>query len=568
MKSILKKASIAMMLTSIALPTVANAETLSPAKPDSTVKWEGTPYVTDTTKLRTMANGDTIIDVSKWQGSIDWSKVAKTVDFAVIRTQYGSSVEDYMHTTYESQAKANGVPFGVYSYSLAISSSDARQEARDFYKRADKSAQMYVIDVEELTGKSGESMRTIINAYIDELRKYTDKKVGLYIAHHLYTTLNLDTTKADFVWIPRYGSAAPSYSYDLWQYTDKGIVSGINGYVDMNKLHPSNTIKDISGQSTLVTQAGNSDSTPNPNVDLSDYFTSNPKHVMLQKSAGVYKTTAFTDSAKIRTLDKGTVVDVDDIVYTSNGIPRLKIGSNKYISANKNYMQKIIANYENFYYENPEKVLLNKDVSVYNSVDFNDDTKVATMLKGDTADIAGVELTSGGTPRLKLNNGNYISANRSYVQKVRSDIENYITDVPERVLTLQGLTLYNDLACKKVYKTYGIDRTFVIDHIEYTEAGTPRLVTNTGKYLTTLKSYVRAVPLDVKKYYYTTDVPKQVTTAKAISAFADAELSIKLSALPVGTTLSIASIEFSEDGVPRFKTTDGQYVSAYKTKFE
>lgn len=562
MKNILKTASIAMMLTSVALPTAANAETLSPAKPDSTVEWEGTPYVTDTTKLRTMANGDTIIDVSKWQGSIDWSKAAKTVDFAVIRTQYGSSVEDYMHSTYEKQAKANGVPFGVYSYSLAISSSDARQEARDFYNRADKSAEMYVIDVEELTGKSGESMRTIINAYVDELRKYTDKKVGLYIAHHLYTKLNLDTTKADFVWIPRYGAAAPSYSYDLWQYTDKGIVSGINGYVDMNRLHPSNTLKDISGQSTLVTQAGNTD------VDLSDYFTSNPKHVMLQKDASVYKTTAFTDSAKIRTLDKGTVVDVQAIVYAKNGTPRLQIGTNKYISANKKYMKKITASYENFYYQNPDKVLLNKNVSVYDSTTFNDDTKVATLLKGDTADIVGVELTDGGTPRLQLDNGYYISANRAYVQKVRSDIENYITDVPERVLTTKDLTLYSDLACKKVYKSYGIDRTFVIDHIEYTEAGTPRLVTDTGKYLTALKSYVRAVPLDVKKYYYTTDVPETVTTAKAISSFADADLTTKVAALPIGTTLSIAGIEFSEDGVPRFKTTDGLYVSAYKTKFE
>ncbi|WP_010288573.1 DUF5776 domain-containing protein [Kurthia massiliensis] len=563
MKNILKKASAAALLTSaFVMPTMANAETLSPAKPDSTVEWEGTPYVTDTTKLRTMSTDETIIDVSKWQGNIDWSKVAKTVDFAIIRTQYGSSVEDYMHRTYEAQAKANGVPFGVYSYSLAISSSDARQEARDFYNRADKSAQMYVIDVEELTGKSGESMRTIINAYVDELRKYTDKKVGLYIAHHLYNTLNLDTSKADFVWIPRYGSSAPSYKYDLWQYTDRGIVSGISGYVDMNRLNPSNDLNDIRGKSTLVTQASNND------VDTSKYFTSNPKYVLLKKSAGVYKTTSFTDDVKIRTLDKGTVVEVQGIAYTASGVPRLKIGTNKYISANKSYMDKITASYENFYYNNPEKVILNKNVSVYDSVDFNDDTKVATMLKGDTVEITGIELTDGGTPRLELSNGHFISANRSYVQKVRADIENYVTDVPERVLTLQDLTLYNDLACKKVYKDYGIDRTFVIDHIEYTEAGTPRLVTNTGKYMTSLKSHVLPVPLDVKNYYYTSDVPEKVTTVKSISSFSDVDLTKKVETLPVGTTLSIADIEFSQNGVPRFKTADGLYVSAYKTKFE
>ena len=166
MKSLLRTTSVAALLASaLTAPMAANAETLSPAKPDGQVKWEGKPFVTDTTdtsKARTMATGETVIDVSKWQGNIDWAKVSKTVDFAIILTQYGSSVEDYMHSTYEKQAKANGVPFGVYSYSLAVSSSDARQEARDFYNRADKDAQMYVIDVEEMTGTSGESMRTII----------------------------------------------------------------------------------------------------------------------------------------------------------------------------------------------------------------------------------------------------------------------------------------------------------------------------------------------------------------------------------------------------------------------
>jgi len=71
-------------------------------------------------------------------------------------------------------------------------------------------------------------MRTGINAYIDELRKMGAKKVGVYIAHHLYREFNLDLSKADAVWIPHYGknngqvTSKPQFPCDLHQYTDKG----------------------------------------------------------------------------------------------------------------------------------------------------------------------------------------------------------------------------------------------------------------------------------------------------------------------------------------------------------
>ena len=70
MKSLLRSASIAALLASaLTAPIAANAEELSPAKPDGQVEWEGTPFVTDTTnksKATTMSTGETIIDVSKW----------------------------------------------------------------------------------------------------------------------------------------------------------------------------------------------------------------------------------------------------------------------------------------------------------------------------------------------------------------------------------------------------------------------------------------------------------------------------------------------------------------------
>ena len=80
----------------------------------------------------------------------------------------------------------------------------------------------YWIDVET---SPHSNMRVAVNLYISELRRHGAKKVGLYIAHHLYKQLNLDTSEADAVWIPHYGSGSatpdskPAYPADIHQYT-------------------------------------------------------------------------------------------------------------------------------------------------------------------------------------------------------------------------------------------------------------------------------------------------------------------------------------------------------------
>ncbi|HPU44427.1 MAG TPA: hypothetical protein PLS98_09465, partial [Dictyoglomaceae bacterium] len=74
------------------------------------------------------------------------------------------------------------------------------------------------------------------------LRELGAKKVGVYVAHHLYKTLNLKIEEFDAVWIPRYGTndgtpqKKPDYPCDLWQYTSKGRLDGYNGDLDLNCL--------------------------------------------------------------------------------------------------------------------------------------------------------------------------------------------------------------------------------------------------------------------------------------------------------------------------------------------
>ncbi len=568
MKNIVRSATIAALLASaVTAPLAANAEELAPAKPDSTVEWEGTPYVTDTTqtnnRLRTLSTDEKIIDVSKWQGSIDWSKVAKTVDFAVIRTQYGSSVEDTMHTTYEKNAIANNVPFGVYSYSLAVSTSDARAEARSFYNRANKNAQMYVIDVEEMTSTSGESMRAVINAYIDELRKYTDKKIGLYIAHHLYPKLNLDTSKADFVWIPRYGSTAPSYTYDLWQYTDQGIVSGISGYVDMNRLKSGKELSDISGKSDMVTQTGN-------DIDYSKYYTATnkPAYVQLLKDVDTFKSTSLTAGNKTGTLEKDEVVKVTGIVNSATGYPRLKIGTNKYITASKSIVQKITASYDNYYYTNPDNVLFKKDAKIYSSTTMDESTEKGTSYNaGTVADVLSIAYSSTGVPRLKTTRG-YVTANKNIVQQAKTGVNynNFHFANPGYVQIMQDLVTYKSTSftASKANGSVAAGQVVKVTGIDFSSTGYPRLKIGTNKYINSNKAYAQKIVASYDNYYYTN--PKKIVVKKEASIYNDTTMNSSTATgkkYDVGDIVNVTGIAYSDTGVPRLITEDG-YISSNK----
>ncbi len=182
-----------------------------------------------------------IVDISHHQGRIDWSKFEKEVALVIIRVQDGIGVVDREYKSYVAEAKKRGIPFGHYAFARFTSVAQAKQEAQSFYERGGKDALFWVVDVEV---KTMNDMVAGTQAYVDELRKLGAKKIGGYFGHHSYKAWGLDKVKRiDFTWIPRYGvnngtlSTKPAFPCDLWQYTDKGKVSGVNGYVDLNTLN-------------------------------------------------------------------------------------------------------------------------------------------------------------------------------------------------------------------------------------------------------------------------------------------------------------------------------------------
>ena len=183
------------------------------------------------------------IDVSEWQGAIDWRKVAKDgVQFAVIHAGYGrelSQKDKYFERNYAG-ARAAGIKVGAFWYSYADSVARAEQEARTCLKVLDgKHLDLPVFfDQEYEPGilKLSTKTRTDIVLKFLETIKAAGRPCGLYSSTDFITTkLQANRLTAYPLWIAEYGSKL-HYTGKVWawQYTDKGRVAGIKGRVDMD----------------------------------------------------------------------------------------------------------------------------------------------------------------------------------------------------------------------------------------------------------------------------------------------------------------------------------------------
>ncbi|PFL33694.1 GH25 family lysozyme [Bacillus cereus] len=245
-----------------------------------------------------------IVDISKWNGNINWDVAADQLDLVIARVQDGSNYVDHMYKSYVASMKARNVPFGNYAFCRFVSVEDAKVEARDFWNRGDKDALFWVADVEV---KTMGDMRAGTQAFIDELRRLGAKKVGLYVGHHTYEQFEARNISADFVWIPRYGGNKPNYLCDIWQYTETGNVSGISK-CDLNYLIGNKSLEWFIGvDKTIAT--GQYDSS---------WFTKQDGVLKLNTSIKL-RTEPFTDAPVIATLNAGDEVKYDAFGYEKDG---------------------------------------------------------------------------------------------------------------------------------------------------------------------------------------------------------------------------------------------------------
>ncbi len=187
------------------------------------------------------------IDVSVWQGNIDWEKVkADGIDFAILRAGYTGGKDTYFEDNYV-KAKAAGIDLGCYFYTYAVNVDEAKKDADLLMSWLEGKKFEYPIyyDMEEDSKQLAEGMTTELRtemclAFMDKM-----KENGWYTG--LYTNQNwlinyLDEealAKKHDIWLASWtGSGRPtidhSEKYGLWQYSATGKVNGISGNVDMD----------------------------------------------------------------------------------------------------------------------------------------------------------------------------------------------------------------------------------------------------------------------------------------------------------------------------------------------
>jgi GH25 family lysozyme M1 (1,4-beta-N-acetylmuramidase) len=189
------------------------------------------------------------IDVSKWNGDIDWEVVkAEGVDFAIIRCGYrGSSsgwlIEDpYFYKNIQGAKKA-GIKVGIYFFTQATGLAEAVEEASAAVSLLGDIELDYPVFIDtEGAGGNGRAdsldanTRTaIVNAFCQTIID-SGLEAGIYASRNwYYNNLNVDELSEYNIWLAEYRQT-PAYEgkYDMWQYTSSGSVAGIEGRVDLN----------------------------------------------------------------------------------------------------------------------------------------------------------------------------------------------------------------------------------------------------------------------------------------------------------------------------------------------
>ena len=223
------------------------------------------------------------IDVSKYQGTIDWAKVAASgIDFAMIRVGYrtqtdGTIYEDTNAKYNMQEATANGIKIGVYFFSTAISENEAKEEADwvSNYISSYKITYPVAYDSEGFNNSDsrqkslGSAERTTIaKAFMDEI--YSKGYTPMFYAAAGELTNNSEWITSDLqksykIWVAQYpdtSTTTSSYSgmHNMWQYTNRGNVDGISTTVDINVAYFGyNSTADSKSDMTPQTETANAE---------------------------------------------------------------------------------------------------------------------------------------------------------------------------------------------------------------------------------------------------------------------------------------------------------------------
>ena len=183
------------------------------------------------------------IDVSHHQGAINWDAVAGQIDFAVIRCGFGGNLtaqDDRQWSANVAACERLGIPYGVYLYSYAETDDEASDEAQHVLRLLQgHTPQLPVyLDLENSVISSNCSAADILRhtTIFCNTIQAAGYRAGVYANRNWWTTLLTDAAYDQWErWIAVWADQTNyNKSYQMWQYSSKGQISGISGNVDLD----------------------------------------------------------------------------------------------------------------------------------------------------------------------------------------------------------------------------------------------------------------------------------------------------------------------------------------------
>ena len=192
------------------------------------------------------------IDVSHYQGSINWDKVKPQIDFAILRMGLGDDITSQDDKQFErnyTECVRLGIPFAVYFFSYAVNKAKVAKEIAHIKRLLNGkkiNAPVY-IDVENTKGLdwrklSNAELLSIMQEFNAQLAAL-GCKMGIYSSRSAFWNEKMTDKWYDGIskWVAEYGDKVNNFNrtYDIWQHTSKGRIDGISGNVDMNVMYNS-----------------------------------------------------------------------------------------------------------------------------------------------------------------------------------------------------------------------------------------------------------------------------------------------------------------------------------------
>lgn len=187
------------------------------------------------------------IDVSHYQGNIDWEKVKPQIDFAILRCGLGDDIPSQDDKQFErnySECFRLGIPFAVYFFTYAVNKAKVAKEVAHIKRllSGKKITAPVYIDVENTKGLD---WRTVSDAVMLSIMQEFNLqlnaigyRMGIYSSRSAFWNEKMTDPWYDYIskWVAEYGDKVNNFNrpHDIWQYTSKGGIDGIKGNVDMN----------------------------------------------------------------------------------------------------------------------------------------------------------------------------------------------------------------------------------------------------------------------------------------------------------------------------------------------